>query len=69
MRKKKIYVGVVYLYKNKHDYKKKKSYGATSRQYSASSPKDLRRIFRKKFKFRNNIVKVANIRRIRGARR
>jgi hypothetical protein len=56
---KKLYVGTVYLYQNN------KCYGATSRQYWAKDPAELRKIFGEKFKFKNNVVKVAGIKRLK----
>jgi hypothetical protein len=56
---KKLYVGTVYLYQNN------KIYGATSRAYWANNPADLRKIFQERFKFKNNVVKVAHIRRLK----
>jgi hypothetical protein len=55
----KLYVGTVYLYQNN------KIYGATTRQYWAKDPANLRKIFQEKFKFKNNVVKVAGIRRLK----
>ena len=54
-----LYVGTAYLYQNN------KCYGATSRQYWAKNPTDLRKIFGQKFKFKNNVVKVSNIHRLK----
>lgn len=56
--KKHLFIATVFLYEKG----KKKSYGATTRQYSAINRKAAKRVFIKNFKFKNNVVKVNNLR-------
>ena len=53
------YTGTVYLYEKG----KKKTYGATTRRVSATGKADARKKLKKMFKFKNNIVRVKNIKR------